>query len=125
MRMLATDIDTDILTKAARGEFAVRRGRGCAATNTTSSSRAAAGQQTVVVPEKLRAMIAFRQLNLLGPWPFKGLFDAIFCRNVMIYFDAQTKSTLVDRFTKQLRPGGWLYIGHSESLYRLASRPAS
>ncbi len=62
-------------------------------------------------------MIAFRQLNLLGPWPFKGLFDVIFCRNVMIYFDAQTKQTLVERFTRQLKPGGWLYIGHSESLY--------
>jgi chemotaxis protein methyltransferase CheR len=62
-------------------------------------------------------MIAFRQLNLLGPWPLKGLFDVIFCRNVMIYFDAPTKQTLVERFTKQLKPGGWLYIGHSESLY--------
>jgi chemotaxis protein methyltransferase CheR len=54
-------------------------------------------------------------------WPFKGPFDAIFCRNVMIYFDAPTKSKLIDRFTKMIRPGGWLYIGHSESL--LGSHP--
>jgi chemotaxis protein methyltransferase CheR len=66
--------------------------------------------------EEIRALIAYRQLNLLGAWPIKGLFDAIFCRNVMIYFDAPTKSKLVERFTQQLKPGGWLYIGHSESL---------
>jgi chemotaxis protein methyltransferase CheR len=52
-------------------------------------------------------------------WPFSGLFDAIFCRNVMIYFDAATKSALVERFTEQIKPGGWLYIGHSESLIGL------
>ncbi len=116
LRILATDIDTDILAKAARGEFALGAVEEVPNEYDQFFS-CAAGQQAVVVPEKLRAMIAFRQLNLLGPWPFKGLFDAIFCRNVMIYFDAQTKSALVDRFTKQLRPGGWLYIGHSESLY--------
>jgi chemotaxis protein methyltransferase CheR len=55
-------------------------------------------------------------LNLMDPWPFSGKFDAIFCRNVMIYFDASTKSALIDRFAQQLHRGGWLYIGHSESL---------
>jgi chemotaxis protein methyltransferase CheR len=52
----------------------------------------------------------------MEPWPFRGLFDAIFCRNVMIYFDAPTRAALVERFTQQLKPGCWLYIGHSESL---------
>ena len=66
--------------------------------------------------EEIRSLIAYRQLNLLGQWPLKGLFDAIFCRNVMIYFDGPTKAKLVERFTQQLKPGGWLYIGHSESL---------
>ena len=50
------------------------------------------------------------------PWPFKGMFDAIFCRNVMIYFDGPTKAKLIQRFVQQIKPGGWLYIGHSESL---------
>ncbi len=116
LRMLASDIDTDILTKAARGEFSVSTAEDVPAEYRQFFPEVE-GEATVQVPEKLRAMIAFRQLNLLGPWPFKGLFDVIFCRNVMIYFDAQTKAALVERFTKQLKPGGWLYIGHSESLY--------
>jgi chemotaxis protein methyltransferase CheR len=118
VRILATDIDTDILTKAARGEF-------------TSSAfdevpkpyhsffkgqeSGDAGDKVVMDPD-VKSLITFRHLNLMGPWPFHGKFDVIFCRNVMIYFDAPTKATLVDRFTQQLKPGGWLYIGHSESL---------
>jgi len=68
--------------------------------------------------DEVRALIAFRRLNLIEPWPFKGLFDAIFCRNVLIYFDNETKASLVDRFVNQIRPGGWLYLGHSESLIK-------
>ena len=62
------------------------------------------------------ARSTFRRLNLMEAWPFNGKFDAIFCRNVMIYFDGPTKTALVERFTQKLKPGGWLYIGHSESL---------
>ena len=69
-----------------------------------------------MIADSARSLITFRKLNLLQPWPFSGLFDAIFCRNVMIYFDGPTKANLVERFTQQLKPGGWLYIGHSESL---------
>jgi chemotaxis protein methyltransferase CheR len=75
----------------------------------------------MVMDEELRSLISFRHLNLMKPWPFKGPFDAIFCRNVMIYFDAPTKVELIDRFIDKLKPGGWLYIGHSESL--LGSHP--
>jgi len=118
VRVLATDIDTDVLARAARGGypasvleevpaayrafFQLKGGEGAA--------------EQVLVDHHVRSLIVFRRLNLLEPWPFKGLFDAIFCRNVMIYFDSPTKAALVDRFTRQLKPGGWLYIGHSESL---------
>ena len=64
----------------------------------------------------MRSLIAFKRLNLMDTWPFKGPFDAIFCRNVMIYFDGPTKAQLIERFTEKIRPGGFLYIGHSESL---------
>ena len=71
-------------------------------------------------PERLsigpeaRAIVRFRQLNLLRPWPFRNLFDVVFCRNVMIYFDAAAKERLVLSLARQLAPGGYLYIGHSE-----------
>ena len=70
----------------------------------------------VHVAPAIQALITFKQLNLLGPWPMKGPFDAIFCRNVMIYFDADTKATLIGRLHAMLKSGGWLYVGHSESL---------
>lgn len=74
---------------------------------------ATAPDQRRIAPQ-LRAMVRFRQLNLLHPWPFAGRFDVIFCRNVMIYFDTPTKEHLVAGFARHLRPGGYLYIGHSE-----------
>lgn len=114
VKILATDIDTEVLGKAARGEFAA------AATADVpkpylSFFKPANGDK-VTVDEDVRAAITFRRLNLMDPWPFRGLFDAIFCRNVMIYFDGPTKANLIERLTKQIKPGGWLYIGHSESL---------
>jgi chemotaxis protein methyltransferase CheR len=70
----------------------------------------------------VQQLVRFRRLNLLHQWPFQGLFDAIFCRNVMIYFDEPTKERLLDRFAEQLAPGGYLYIGHSERLSGPAER---
>ncbi|MEM6856255.1 MAG: protein-glutamate O-methyltransferase CheR [Pseudomonadota bacterium] len=66
------------------------------------------------IGSEVRRLVRFRRLNLLRSWPLKGKFDVIFCRNVMIYFDEPTKERLVLRFAQQLRPGGFLYIGHSE-----------
>lgn len=75
----------------------------------------AAGSDRRIIRE-MRDMVRFRKLNLLNPWPLKGLFDVIFCRNVMIYFDDPTKALLLGRLADQLAPGGHLYIGHSERL---------
>jgi chemotaxis protein methyltransferase CheR len=118
VRILATDIDTDVLTRAARGEFAASAIDEVPKPYQSffdAESNGATGDK-VVMDEEVRSLITFRRLNLMEPWPFRGLFDAIFCRNVMIYFDTPTKSALVERFTQQIKPGGWLYIGHSESL---------
>jgi chemotaxis protein methyltransferase CheR len=72
------------------------------------------------VQHVLRKMVTFAHLNLHAEYPFKGPFDAIFCRNVMIYFDRQTQETLVNRYHNYLADGGYLFIGHSESLNSVA-----
>jgi chemotaxis protein methyltransferase CheR len=118
VRILATDIDTEVLSKGANGEYPAAsiedvpdNYRG------VFQPKAARGTSAVIMGDELKALISFRHLNLMEhPWPMRGLFDAIFCRNVMIYFDGPTKATLIDRFVEHLKPGGWLYIGHSESL---------
>ena len=69
---------------------------------------------TAAIGPEARFAVRFRELNLLGDWPMSQPFDIIFCRNVMIYFDQPTKERLVLRFAERLRPGGFLYIGHSE-----------
>jgi chemotaxis protein methyltransferase CheR len=118
VRILATDIDTEVLKKAARGEYAAASIDEVPKEYQTFFPRYENpdGAEKVVIDEDDRSLIAFRRLNLMEPWPFSGLFDAIFCRNVMIYFDTPTKTALVERFKQQLKPNGWLYIGHSESL---------
>ena len=114
IRILATDIDTDVLTRAGRGEYATATIDEVPKPYLENFSRA--GDKVVMDPE-IRSLITFRRLNLMDePWPFQGKFDAIFCRNVMIYFDGPTKAKLVQRYVQQIKPGGWLYIGHSELL---------
>jgi chemotaxis protein methyltransferase CheR len=73
------------------------------------------GHRYIVAPQ-LRSMVSFAKLNLMEEWPMRGLFDVIFCRNVMIYFDKPTQENLVRRFWSSLREGGYLLVGHSESL---------
>jgi chemotaxis protein methyltransferase CheR len=72
--------------------------------------------------DDLKKLIAFRQLNLLETWPMKGQFDAVFCRNVVIYFDKPTKQKLFARMAEAIKPNGWLYIGHSENLHGISDR---
>lgn len=76
---------------------------------------------TVHVREDIRAMVSVARLNLTGEWPMRGPFDVIFCRNVMIYFDKETREKLVGRYCDLLRPGGILAIGSSETLSGIAT----
>lgn len=115
----ATDISTRVLEKARQGIYAIAAAAPIPEAlrrRYLQRSRHDGGQLVRVCPE-LRAMVEFRQLNLLDPeFGFGEPFDLIFCRNVMIYFDKKTQQTLVGRFVSHLRPGGYLFIGHSESL---------
>lgn len=115
-RILASDIDPNILAKARAGVYredavepipAAMRDRWFA----REGDR---GERVWSVKEEVRSLIAFRELNLIGDWPMRGRFDAIFCRNVVIYFEEQTQAFLWNRFREQLTADGRLYIGHSE-----------
>jgi chemotaxis protein methyltransferase CheR len=79
---------------------------------TMSGSRSDA----IRMAQAVRSLVQFNELNLLGTWPMKGKFRAIFCRNVMIYFDEETQNRIWTRFTECLEPGGTLFIGHSERI---------
>ena len=113
LKILATDLDTNVLNHAKAGVYNADRGEAIPAEYGSFTKKTADGFE---MSEKARNLITFRQLNLLEKWPVSGPFDAIFCRNVMIYFDAETKADLVTRFASLLAPHGTLYIGHSEAL---------
>jgi chemotaxis protein methyltransferase CheR len=124
VRILATDLDTDMVGRAGAGCYKSADAESIPAdlaAKYTDTVRTPKGSE-VRMRDSLRQSITFKQLNLMGPWPMHGPFDAIFCRNVMIYFDAETKAALVERYAELLRPDGWLYIGHSESLTKLTDR---
>ena len=118
VRILATDIDTDVLAKGIRGQYPMGSIDEVPKTYREYFEHADGDRQSpnIAIDDDIKKLVVFRQLNLMERWPFTGNFDAIFCRNVMIYFDWKTKAALVERFTQKIKPGGWLYIGHSESL---------
>lgn len=112
-RILATDIDPAVIQFARQATYPVHL------TNGLSDERKQrfmedSGHESLRVKTTVRELVAFRELNLLGPWPMKGLMDVVFCRNVLIYFDAETQDTLWPRFRDIIRPDGLLMLGHSE-----------
>lgn len=118
-RILATDLDTATLQKAKTGLYPAVSLKDVPQRYQRFLERTSDGIRAV---KALQALITFKPLNLLGNWPMSGSFDAIFCRNVMIYFDAKTKAMLIERMHAILKDGGWLYVGHSESLLDHQSR---
>jgi chemotaxis protein methyltransferase CheR len=119
LKILATDIDSDVVAFAQRGVYPLDRVTTMDDTVLHSSFVRGTGAQEgfVRVKGSLGAMITFRPLNLLGEWPMQGPFDVIFCRNVMIYFEQRTREQLLTRFAGLLAPGGYLCLGHSESIH--------
>lgn len=118
VRILATDLDSNILAKARNAEYSHRQFSDLPSRLLDRLPRktVSVSGDRMMMGEDVRRLVTFRQLNLLSSWPIDGIFDAIMCRNVMIYFDDETKRTLVKRFDRQLKVGGYLYTGHAESL---------
>ena len=123
-RVLATDLDTEMVRHGSEGRYDIGalktippqfRGR-----FTTRSGRDAA--EHFEMADDLKQLITFKALNLLEPWPMKGPFDVVFCRNVVIYFDRPVRVALFKRIADILVDGGHLFIGHSESLLGISDR---
>jgi chemotaxis protein methyltransferase CheR len=118
IKILATDIDPNMIAEGRAGVY----DRSAAESIPLDLRRRWCSPVTgprgeaVGMNDEVRALVSFRELNLIGPWPMAGKFQAIFCRNVVIYFDEPTQSRLWSRFVPLLTPHGRLYIGHSERL---------
>ena len=119
--ILATDISVRALSKAREGLFREEQLRDCPSQwRLKHFTRTRAGGETYYrVSPAVSRLIRFHYLNLADPWPMRGPFHVIFCRNVMIYFDRDTQQELVHRFHDYLVPGGYFFVGHSESLARI------
>lgn len=118
VRILATDISDRMMEKARQGLYDEETLKFMPAQlkhKYFKKAEPAIGRGYRVVPQ-LQSMVSFAKLNLMEEWPMNGLFDVIFCRNVMIYFDKPTQEKLVKRFWSMLEDGGYLLVGHSESL---------
>ena len=119
VEVVASDIDDVVLEAARLGVYAQERIDAIPAPHRSAHLRAGAGASAGQwrISDAVRRCVKFQHLNLVATqWPSFGTFDAIFCRNVMIYFDQKTCRGLVERFAKRLRPDGHLFLGHSETL---------
>ena len=115
IKILATDIDTNVIAKGAAASYAEELVE--AIPNSVRArwmERDPNDSRSWRMGEAVRSLVAFKPLNLMGDWPMKGPFQAIFCRNVVIYFDEPTQERIFRRFHGLLTPGGRLYVGHSE-----------
>jgi len=123
VHILATDLDTNVLSKAQSGIYPLERLEKLPKDKLKKFFLKGKGINagTAKVRPELRDLITFRQLNLLDDtWPIRGPFDAIFCRNVMIYFDKQTQYKILEKFVPLLSQDGLLFAGHSESFQHAA-----
>ena len=121
--ILATDVDTQVLRKAQEGIYPLDRLEKMSAARVKRFFLRGTGDQAGYgrVRPELRKLVSFQRINLLDQtWPVRGPFDAVFCRNVMIYFDRPTQSAILHRFAPLLRFDGLLFVGHSESLFHVS-----
>ncbi|MBL1261612.1 MAG: protein-glutamate O-methyltransferase CheR [Thiotrichaceae bacterium] len=124
VKILATDLDSDVLNTAKNGVYKSDRIDSLSSGRKKKWFLKGKGDNagTVRVRPELQDLITFKQLNLLREWPTKGPFDFIFCRNVVIYFDKETQKALFNRYANVLKNDAHLFIGHSESLFKVSDR---
>jgi chemotaxis protein methyltransferase CheR len=121
VRILATDLDSEVLARARRGLYAPERSGNLSPERRQRffiERQDGEGVCRQIAPE-VAALVTFKQLNLIRALPMRGPLDAIFCRNVVIYFDKDTQRELFARIARLQRPGDLLFLGHSESLFKV------
>ena len=121
IKILATDLDSDILARAKRGIYTADRLKGVDSTRQSrffTEIKEGAATAYQVTPE-LAQLVTFKQINLMNDLPMRGPLDVIFCRNVVIYFDKETQRALFTRIAKVQRSGNFLMLGHSETLFKV------
>lgn len=119
IKLMASDISTKVLAQASSGVYTADKLQMISPqlkAKYFEPRKLPDGTPAYAVHPTLRHLITFKYANLMEPFPFQGPMDFIFCRNVMIYFDKPTQEKLVNRYYQMLRPGGYLFTGHSESL---------
>jgi chemotaxis protein methyltransferase CheR len=114
-RILATDIVSTTLNYAMEGRYPLQEASAVPTAMRKHIFRGARDGEAQV-GEVARSIITFKRLNLIEEWPVSKKYDAIFCRNVLIYFDRETQEKILNKFAKRLKPEGRLFIGHSESV---------
>ena len=124
VKILATDLDSNVLATAEHGVYEWNRVKDLSESRLRRWFQKGRNAQAgwVRVAPALRDLVTFRQLNLMGDWPMRGPFDLIFCRNVVIYFDKPTQQILFERYANILVDRGHLFVGHSESLFKVTER---
>lgn len=117
-RIMATDISTRVLAQAKKGVYSEDRITKVPQSFLKKYFQKGVGRAEgyVRIKEELRRMVQYDRFNLMGEFPWREAIDVIFCRNVMIYFNRETQQELINKFYKALTPGGYLFIGHSESI---------
>lgn len=122
--IIGTDLDTDVLERACRGIYDIEAIEKYSRETKRRFFDKGIGKNRgkCRVKDHYRNMVHFYQLNLIKSWQFKEPFDAIFCRNVMIYFNSDIKRRILEKFANHLVPGGLLFLGHSESISKTNSQ---
>ena len=123
-KVIATDLDSNVVNTGQMGVYKMDRLKGVSEERKKRWFLKGSGSQQgfVKVKPELQDIIEFGQLNLMNDWPLKDSIDVIFCRNVVIYFDKPTQTKLFNRYADRLPDNGHLFIGHSESLYKVSDR---